>query len=635
MKGPQVSEMVAFQLAGLAFAAVAWGGFRWLALALCLAALATWLVEWRYSTTPRQQRNLFSLIGIPFSGLGLYYLTAARNSIESAHGVAITGATYVMLGAVVELYRHPDQARPGVFHVGGLTLLMVGGLDYSNPYYPHFLAAYGLATVTFLRAPYPGMQGQTPPPPSRAPRLGIVLSVLAAFGLAYFANSLIPGVGRSVYRLSFGSMVAGVTPTQGFFGATSDLSDIDALTSSRAISARVSGPPTRLRNQIYSAYSGGRWQNLSTREDRQLLEKGPLFTLPGSAPTRPLKWGIAPVKTAAGPLTVPAGIFQVEADIDELEVDGHDGLLADNRFPYTAVASGRVGKTRSAFAITSTDPRYLQLPERLRPLLVERATFLTGSPRQQAEQAEAYLQGGQYDAGARHSRRIDPVLDFLDKSLVGHCEYFASALALLLRSHDIPTRYVVGYRMQERNPWGGYYILRDRDAHAWVEVYLGEEGWVAFDPTPAAEHQQSHPEGNLTRGLEALWDTLKAYTGGFWYKLLQSRLGSISIAITAALLFLLVWVVFRFRHRLMAAWRALSPDETTPLKRLFAELERHLARQALTRQPSETPLELAERLKAEQPELARWLTDYNRCRFREAEGTDIERLEHSLKEFLS
>ncbi|HND51285.1 MAG TPA: DUF3488 and transglutaminase-like domain-containing protein [Pirellulaceae bacterium] len=111
----------------------------------------------------------------------------------------------------------------------------------------------------------------------------------------------------------------------------------------------------------------------------------------------------------------------------------------------------------------------------------------------------------QYSLNVRTRRRgdLDPVEDFLVNTKAGHCEYFATALALMLRSQGIPSRLVVGYHGGELNPVGNYYLVRQRDAHAWVEAYIrpedreelnleegltpGQGGWLRLDPTPGAE----------------------------------------------------------------------------------------------------------------------------------------------------
>ncbi len=78
----------------------------------------------------------------------------------------------------------------------------------------------------------------------------------------------------------------------------------------------------------------------------------------------------------------------------------------------------------------------------------------------------------------------DPVAEFLFDVKKGHCEFFASAMAVLLRSAGIPSRVVIGFQRGEWNDLGGFYTVRQRDAHAWVEAYFEGAGWLEFDPSP-------------------------------------------------------------------------------------------------------------------------------------------------------
>lgn len=85
----------------------------------------------------------------------------------------------------------------------------------------------------------------------------------------------------------------------------------------------------------------------------------------------------------------------------------------------------------------------------------------------------------------------DPVEAFLFETKRGHCEYFASAMALLLRSQGIPSRVVTGFSFGEYNAFGGYYNVREKDAHAWVEAYLPGIGWWEFDPTASSNEPEA------------------------------------------------------------------------------------------------------------------------------------------------
>jgi transglutaminase-like putative cysteine protease len=80
----------------------------------------------------------------------------------------------------------------------------------------------------------------------------------------------------------------------------------------------------------------------------------------------------------------------------------------------------------------------------------------------------------------------DPIANFLFERKQGHCEYFASSMAVMLRALGIPSRVVNGFRSDEFNDLTGKYVVRAKDAHSWVEVYFPGYGWQTFDPTPAA-----------------------------------------------------------------------------------------------------------------------------------------------------
>ncbi|MFQ5410971.1 MAG: DUF3488 and DUF4129 domain-containing transglutaminase family protein [Phycisphaerae bacterium] len=88
----------------------------------------------------------------------------------------------------------------------------------------------------------------------------------------------------------------------------------------------------------------------------------------------------------------------------------------------------------------------------------------------------------------------DPIQDFLFNNRRGHCEYFASAMTLMCQAIGIRARLVSGYHGGEFNEAGGFFLFRKRDAHAWVEVFLQDRGWVIFDPTPSNTTQRrDHP----------------------------------------------------------------------------------------------------------------------------------------------
>jgi protein-glutamine gamma-glutamyltransferase len=98
---------------------------------------------------------------------------------------------------------------------------------------------------------------------------------------------------------------------------------------------------------------------------------------------------------------------------------------------------------------------------------------------------------------------LDPIEDFVVNHRTGHCQYFASALVIMLRSQGVPARMIVGFRGSEYNDLGKFYQVRQRHAHAWVEVYLEKDqvpegepaggvvgnagAWLRLEPTPGGD----------------------------------------------------------------------------------------------------------------------------------------------------
>jgi hypothetical protein len=130
---------------------------------------------------------------------------------------------------------------------------------------------------------------------------------------------------------------------------------------------------------------------------------------------------------------------------------------------------------------------YLRLPplDGRIPLLAREITGLERRPGDQARALEHHLRTRySYTLELPQSEPIDPLAFFLFDRRKGHCEYFASAMAVMLRSLGIPSRVVTGFQSGIYNPVSGWQIVRSSDAHSWVEAYLPYRGWTTFDPTP-------------------------------------------------------------------------------------------------------------------------------------------------------
>lgn len=144
--------------------------------------------------------------------------------------------------------------------------------------------------------------------------------------------------------------------------------------------------------------------------------------------------------------------------------------------------------------------RYLQLPP-LDPRIPELARRITaGAPTayDKAAALEQYLRARYgYTLDLSGTPPGDPLAHFLFERRAGHCEYFAAAMTVMLRTLAIPARYVNGFLPGEYNDVGEDFIVRASDAHSWVEVFFGEYGWIPFDPTPPANEPPRGLLGSL------------------------------------------------------------------------------------------------------------------------------------------
>jgi len=147
------------------------------------------------------------------------------------------------------------------------------------------------------------------------------------------------------------------------------------------------------------------------------------------------------------------------------------------------------------------------LPSHLDPRIPELARKITARENNAFDRAiamESYLRSNfSYTLNLTGRPGVDPLAHFLFETKAGHCEYFASAMAVMLRTLGIPSRQVNGFLPGEYNDVAGDYIVRASDAHSWVEAYYPGNGWITFDPTPGSPEP---PAGLLSRlALYADW----------------------------------------------------------------------------------------------------------------------------------
>ncbi len=146
------------------------------------------------------------------------------------------------------------------------------------------------------------------------------------------------------------------------------------------------------------------------------------------------------------------------------------------------------------------DPR---IPELARQVSASRTTMLG-----KAEVLETFLRTRfGYTLELPAERPADPLAHFLFERRKGHCEYFASAMTVMLRTLGIPARLINGFAGGVDNPISGLHVIRSRDAHSWVEAYIPTYGWLEFDPTPPSSDAMMSP---WMAQLWMYWDALES-----------------------------------------------------------------------------------------------------------------------------
>lgn len=296
-------------------------------------------------------------------------------------------------------------------------------------------------------------------------------------------------------------------PISGFSNEVA-LGDIGTILQNPSVVMRVraeEGDPLGLeglkwRGIALARFDGRRWFKLSPGAYVLNPSPGGEFKLPlmplGGAPSRRLRYSVLLEPISATVLFAAAVPLEVRSRFRLIGLE-EGGSLVNLRpvfglINYAVVSD--VGRPpapllRQIPADYPEDIRaqYLQLPPE-DPRVAELARQITAgydSPYDKAVALEHYLRTRfGYTLELPSVPEEDPIASFLFERRRGHCEYFASALAVLLRTQGIPTRLVNGFHTGEYNEVGGNYIVRASDAHTWVEVYFPTVGWVEFDPTP-------------------------------------------------------------------------------------------------------------------------------------------------------
>jgi protein-glutamine gamma-glutamyltransferase len=579
----------------LLLVALALGQAAEAALALTLAALtlATVALGPRWEVD-RGRQLLSSAIG---AGAG-YMLTSLLYEPRAGHlgegWTKLCGAA-LLAAAVRGLLISPRGGQALTLAFAFAALAFAGKTLSAS--YGALAVLFSLSAVWTISA---GSGRSTPAPTLR--RLGVGVGVLA------LAATLGVSANLGLHRLSTwarGRTHYSDNPWRARVGFSDqmDLGALDGmLDSDRRVYRIFGGQVDYLRGAVLDVYEAGGWRR-SEAAAREVETR--LDAEPGAGAIR-----IESVSEHGDRFFVPLAARALQTTPNAVEVDALGGIRARGKADATGVRLALGPRERARPA----EPRALDLalPRRVRRRVAALAAEWTrgaATPQARLLAIESHLMR-EYSYARAFNRGVnnEPLLDFLFEHKQGHCEYFATALALLGRAAGISTRVVMGYRVSERSPFG-YWVVRDRNAHAWVEAWLPGVGWTTADATPdeAQPFNRDHAASYAASSLDALAVAYDDTTE--WLRQRSLLETSVAWLVGCAVLAAIVARGVRRRRR-----RDQLPEDEALLP-FMAPLLEALERRGHLRHSHEPLEELAARLPPAEDGAARLLQRYSALRY--------------------
>lgn len=536
---------VTFVFAALGFLALALGaelGPAWSTL-LGAGFVASWFAEGPAIHTPRYTRMLTAAALASFVLLGVYgYLSGTL--LDSVVGYAGL-LQLTRLAQRRTATEHLHVVGLGLLHLLAGTLLSTG-LDYALVFLGFVVVSPWMLTLTHLRAEIEKHHATTEelagPPTEHLQRmldsrnlasrgflLGSSLLSLPLFLVTAAFFLLFPRVGLGMFTFGerSGAQVAG-------FGNTVDLGGFGTIRDDPTVIARVFSaelgvepPPTlsiRLRGTSFDRYDGRRWTRTPSPGVRREGRFGPIELF--DTPRRPrqrasIRLIVEPLDESVLFLPERTSALDVRPRIESgfdvprpvLVRPGIDIRLAETEgidLDYTALVDAESEGWPEPLD-AEMERRLLELPpglERVAALAREVAGGAT-DPATIASRLLAHLRDSgryRYTIDLPDPGDADPLVYFLFESRAGHCELFATAMAVMLRANGVPARNVTGLLGGRYNRFGRYYALSQGDAHSWVEASI-DGRFATFDPTPPARESFTPPVtafSNVRAWLDAL-----------------------------------------------------------------------------------------------------------------------------------
>ena len=316
------------------------------------------------------------------------------------------------------------------------------------------------------------------------------------------------------------------------FSAKVDLGEVGVLRSDPTLAMRIElpdmkDPPAQrvtlhLRGTALDAYDGRAWSQSEARRSPAEIDDGYVMLERHPSPAdRLMRIDLEPIDppviflppTTSGLRFRPRG--QLGGEPAMKAYVGPEGELRyqpldDRGLKYDVYLSQRHAPVFQRLH-PSERGRYLTVPADLAPRikkLAEDWSAGAATPLEKAKVIEHHLRTEfRYDLASPSGRAKQPLDDFLFESRRGHCEFYSTAMAIMLRTVGVPTRNVTGFVGGTYNRFGRFYAVRLGDAHSWVEVFIDGSGWLTFDPTPPAD---AAPRSELAGFWAYLRDLLEA-----------------------------------------------------------------------------------------------------------------------------
>lgn len=345
-------------------------------------------------------------------------------------------------------------------------------------------------------------------------------------------------------------------------------------------------------------------------------------------------------------------VYRMEGSFSTIRVE-RSGVIRLASLPFSRVEY-RVWTDLSRVSIDEPAPkgpvnaRYLDSSPEGQKIRAFAADITKGrSPLEKAKNIEQYLKANyRYTLSPVNKGGSGPLEDFLFFSKEGYCEHFAASMVMLLRASGIPSRLVTGFLEGEWNGLGNYFIVRQQDAHSWVEAYMEGAGWVRFDPTPSAAAPPYSPSV-ISLYLDLL--RLKWNRHIIQFSFTDQRRIVLSAERKAAGLIEELKKAFRTKK---------APDAAAPIAALLAtiilaalllkrfkkrknrpggpgfyfEMLKALSARGIVRRIDETPLEFAERVKDQRVTVITEAFQRERYGNGKTQGAELEKIRQAVRE---